>query len=376
MAASGIQVLCVDDDAVVCAALKDQLGANWTVRTASSAVEAMKWLASLLPDEVPPVIISDLEMPGISGTAFLAWLRDCHPNTQRVLLSGAGDVRAAAAAVNEGQVVRFVVKPWAPAALETAMESAWTRHRMLAAERELLQQTVNGTIQMLMDTMGLLAPALFKRSAELTALVRGVGEALGLEDRWRLESAASLAPVGCLALPAALVERKLSGAPVSPPEELLWEQHPHIGYRLISRVPRLEDVALLVRSQLWDGLELRMPASLLREAQVLQMAMEADRLRCAGVSHDDIVRSLRVSFPPGLVVALSSVTLKPITGRQATIAPPALREEMLTQHEVCSADGTVLVPSNAMLTAALIERVRSHADLHGLAGPISVLVPG
>ena len=63
-------------------------------------------------------------MPGPWGTEFLARVRELHPATVRILLTGSIDVETAVAAVNEGQVFRLLHKPCDPRRLREAVEQA------------------------------------------------------------------------------------------------------------------------------------------------------------------------------------------------------------------------------------------------------------
>lgn len=83
------------------------------VLTASGGQEAL----DILQDTTAQVVISDQRMTGMSGTDFLKSVRDSHPNTVRCILSGYAETHAILEAINEGNVYRFMAKPWVDEAL-------------------------------------------------------------------------------------------------------------------------------------------------------------------------------------------------------------------------------------------------------------------
>jgi len=101
-------ILLVDDEPEVTAALKRAFRRQpWRVLEAHSGKAAL----DLLEWEPVDVIVSDEQMPGMSGVDFLAQVRRLHPQTIRMVLSGHSSVESAARAINEGEVYRFFIKP-------------------------------------------------------------------------------------------------------------------------------------------------------------------------------------------------------------------------------------------------------------------------
>jgi DNA-binding NarL/FixJ family response regulator len=108
MNATAMKVLLVDDDEAVLSALEDALHQEpYEVLTTRSGEEAL----SLLQRTSVDVVVSDEEMPGIRGSELLALVRDKHPETTRLLLTGHATLDSAMRAINEGQVFQYVTKP-------------------------------------------------------------------------------------------------------------------------------------------------------------------------------------------------------------------------------------------------------------------------
>ncbi len=131
------KILIVDDDAAVLAALELGLRRDYSVVKAADARQARECLAR---DEFA-LVICDQRMPGETGIELLTWMKDAHPATVRILLTGYSDEEDILAAVNSGRVFRYLVKPWSNAALKMDVRNAVEHHRV-TAERDALLETL------------------------------------------------------------------------------------------------------------------------------------------------------------------------------------------------------------------------------------------
>ena len=130
------RLLCVDDDSELLQSLAPHLESLYEVGFATSAIQGLRMLEQH-PDTA--VIVSDMLMPGMDGVKFLAAARAIAPDARRVLMTGCGDLRAAMAAVNEGQICRFVSKPCEIAALRDAIAFAANEYRTEMAGRSSIR---------------------------------------------------------------------------------------------------------------------------------------------------------------------------------------------------------------------------------------------
>src|SRR5690606_32238242 len=96
----------------------------------------------------PPfaVVLSDLRMPLMDGIELLRRVRLSAPDTSRVLLTGHADLQAAVAAVNRGQLHRFLLKPCPRHELITALDAAVELNRRRLAERDVLDETLRASV--------------------------------------------------------------------------------------------------------------------------------------------------------------------------------------------------------------------------------------
>ncbi len=130
-------LLLVDDESLVTEGLRRAFHCEpYRVLTAASATEALEIIAN----EHADVIISDEQMPGMSGSALLSLVRRRLPHAIRIILSGQATLEGAVRAINEGEVHRFLVKPCNPTDLLHTVRQALTHQRLEAETRRLLRE--------------------------------------------------------------------------------------------------------------------------------------------------------------------------------------------------------------------------------------------
>jgi len=131
-------VLLVDDEPNVLEGLKRALHKeSYEILTAYSAEQA----APLLQEHSVDLIVSDEEMPGMSGTQFLGKTAHEYPDTVRIVLTGHPTLPAALRAINEGKVYQFFTKPCNEIDLAITIRRALEQKDLLARSRDLLEVT-------------------------------------------------------------------------------------------------------------------------------------------------------------------------------------------------------------------------------------------
>jgi len=130
-------ILLVDDEVNVTDALKRAFRREpYEFLTATSGAAALELLGRI-PIQV---VISDEQMPGMSGSEFLSAVRKQYPHTIRMILSGQASLEAAVRAINEGEVYRFFLKPCNPIDLMITVQQALAHKRLEAQSRRLLRE--------------------------------------------------------------------------------------------------------------------------------------------------------------------------------------------------------------------------------------------
>ncbi|MGH8620732.1 MAG: response regulator, partial [Burkholderiales bacterium] len=102
------RILFVDDEERIVAALRSIFRANYHVFTATNGPEALEFVRKFQPH----VVVSDQRMPEMTGVELLRRVKGLAPITVRMLLTGYSDLAAIVGSVNDGEVFRFISKPW------------------------------------------------------------------------------------------------------------------------------------------------------------------------------------------------------------------------------------------------------------------------
>ncbi len=118
-------MLIVDDESNILKSLKRLLiDTDYNVLTCESGAEGLEKLAE---NEVH-LVISDYRMPGMDGVEFLSKVKEIYPETIRLILSGFADAAAMIGAINDGQVYKFIAKPWNDQELLTTIMRAFEQY--------------------------------------------------------------------------------------------------------------------------------------------------------------------------------------------------------------------------------------------------------
>lgn len=147
------RVLLVDDEPAILDGLRRQLASSFDIATAVGGREALQLMERSEPF---PVVLSDMRMPGLDGATFLTIVRKRFPDTVRMLLTGQSDLESTIAAINGGQIYRYLTKPCPISLLEAALHDAVAVHHRVSGERSALN-AVRTALQRL-DGQGALLP--------------------------------------------------------------------------------------------------------------------------------------------------------------------------------------------------------------------------
>ncbi len=121
------RILCVDDEPNILAALRRLFRNNgFSVRIADSAQAGI----AILEHEPIDLVISDMRMPEMDGARFLGVVRERWPQTLRMLLTGHADAQSISEAVNSGQILRYITKPWDDKDLVAQVREALVHHSL------------------------------------------------------------------------------------------------------------------------------------------------------------------------------------------------------------------------------------------------------
>lgn len=130
-------VLIVDDEELVLKSLQRVFRKEgYNMYFASNAQKALE-----IMEDVPiDLILSDQRMPGMTGTELLKIVKEKWPDTIRVIISGYADFEAVLSAINEGEVYRFITKPWEDNSLRALVRRALEQGKVVKIFNKLVEQ--------------------------------------------------------------------------------------------------------------------------------------------------------------------------------------------------------------------------------------------
>ena len=121
----------------------------------------------ILEKEAVDLVISDMRMPEMDGAAFLKEVRNRWPKVMRILLTGYADITSTVAAINQGEIYRYIAKPWDDNEIVTIVREAMERLHL-----ELENQRLSALTQAQNDELKTLNANLEQKVAERTAELR------------------------------------------------------------------------------------------------------------------------------------------------------------------------------------------------------------
>lgn len=410
---AGFSVLAVDDEPNIVSALRRTLRSRgFTVHTALSGAEGL----TVLDDHPVDAIISDMRMPQMTGAQFLQAARNKMPEAVRILLTGYADITSTIDAVNNGEIFRYLSKPWDDDVLLSTLHDGLERKR-LARERdqlllltreqnaqlqlhaELLEarvrertqdlQTANDQVNVaharitadFQGTVKVLSSILEKRAGltdgcarRVAEHVRHLGPRVGLrgEELQDAVYAALLEDLGKLTFPEAWLMAPLHSLNSRDREEFM--AHPLHGDGYLMSLVSLRGAGRILRGlyERWDGKGV--PDHLQSEAiplgsRVLRVASDYERLRSGSIearrfSHDDACNWLRngraTRFDPKVLAALLAMLNDNASAVPTGIlAVGTLKPGMVLARDLMAGVGVLLLPKDHVLDESMISRLES-----------------
>jgi response regulator RpfG family c-di-GMP phosphodiesterase len=361
------RILFVDDEQNLLDAFKRQLRREFAVETAVGAANGVMAL-NRGPYEV---IVSDFLMPGINGAEFLAMVLKAAPYTTRVLLTGHASLEGAAATVNSGQVYRILLKPVEHETLVSTLHECAAQHRRLMGERDLLEQTLTGSVKALTDVLALASPAGFGKATRIRRLVTSMLDRLEVEERWPMELAATMSQLGVVTLPPTVIDKIDTGEPLGLAEQELIDKMPAVAEGLLAPIPRMAPVVEAIRfSRRWfDGSgppdERAAGEQIPLGGRMLRLVQDFDEMTASGMPTAEaqvrVADRAGTDYDPALVRALALV-LDDDEGaavRTATLAD--VTDGAILGAPLRTRSGKLLLAAGQEITPSLLVRLRNLA---------------
>jgi response regulator RpfG family c-di-GMP phosphodiesterase len=428
-AAAPPTILCVDDEPNILSSLRRLFRPHgYRVLTADGGAAGL----ALLESETVDLVISDMRMPHMDGAQFLAQVRQRWPGTIRLLLTGYADIQSILDAINQGEIYRYVTKPWdendivlvvrhalerraleqeklrlealtasqnvqlqalnasLEAKVATRTQQLKQSHDEVQAANERLKATFVTTIKVFSNLIEMRGGKLAGHARRVAELSRKLAQALGLEGQEARDVfiAALLKDIGKLSLSDDVLE--LPASAWTGEQLAAFRKHPLRAEQLLMALDELRAVSVILRSQLerFDGggfpdamVGLAIPLG----ARILALASDYDGLQIGAM----VQRSLRADeartliydsvgkrYDPAVVAAFRSImeeTEPP--ARDLTVLSGQLEPGMTLSRDLISRDGLMLLAAEHVLTARVIAQLLDFEGKNGGRLSIRVYAP-
>lgn len=368
------RVLLVDDEDNLLSAVKRQLRGQFDIHSAHSPHVAIQMLEK---DPSYSVIVSDMRMPGMNGIEFLQAAQKISPNSIRIMLTGNSDQNTASNAINESHVYKFLTKPCSTETIEKALTDAVFQFHISQVERELLDKTLQGSIQLLTDILSLTAPDLFHQATEAQHLCECLAKKICPEETLNLKLAALFSDISAIAVPKDLFVKVREGSALTKDESHALFYSIDLSRSLLANIPKLEEVSQIVFYQYknFDGTGEPSDSkhnSAPLASQVLRICKDYFYLRTKNLSVAEcfkILVSRKGIYNPKVLQVFGSEILNFNNERSKTITKKKVTSSELNSNQTLIEDirtntGLLLLAAGTKLSEISILRIQNHSRVN------------
>lgn len=424
-------ILCVDDEPNILNALQRLLRhQGYKVLTAESGAQGL----DILQQETVDLVISDMRMPQMDGAQFLEQVRQHWPDTTRVLLTGYADVSSTMAAINKGEIYRYIAKPWDDNDVLLLVKHAMERkqleqekHRLEALtqqqneelktlnsslenkvqERTLTLQKVLHELERSNDQLRknfLTSVSIFSNLMELrTGGIGGhsrrvaelarklaVQMELNADDIQDVVLAGLLHDIGKIGLSDTVLEKHLPE--LTPFERREMMRHPAIAQTALTPLEQLKNAATIIRAHhehfdgtgYPDGLS---GFSIPLGARILLVANDYDALQHGNMlnnrltqmkAYNHILESRGKHYDPSVVDAFKTLLVGTQSHQDVAVEMRSshLRSGMVLARDLFSHEGLLLLGHDFVLNDLMIEQMIKFEHVEGYSLTFWIKTPG
>jgi len=373
------KILLVDDDMDILPGYQRNLRKHFNVTIANSGLDGLKTLAEHGPFAV---VMSDFNMPNMNGIDFLANVGKYVPDTVRIMITGFADLQIAINAVNQGKVFRFLTKPIDTEQLLKILEESVLQYRLITSEKELLENTLNGSIKIMVDVLSAANPQAFSKANRIRSIAKQLAEKLGMKNLWEVEIAALLSQIGIISVPQDVLDKEMSGEELTYDEALIINSVTHFSAELVKNIPRLESVAHAIKNQNTDFIkdsssEYKIYGKDIPViSRILRIAADFDSLSKTNPSANDAFNSMLITsekYDPEILNILNSIISGVKTTKQKKAIPlKNLRITMTLAEDMKDDNGVLLLANGREITDVVLMKIINIAKVRRIAEPVFI----
>jgi hypothetical protein len=232
--------------------------------------------------------------------------------------------------------------------------------------------------------LSLANPVAFGKALRIRRIVRQIAANMSLTNAWQYELAAMLSQTGCITLPSTLLEKMYTGSPLSKTEQSVFASHPMIAYKLLEDIPRIGEIAGMIRDQLKTYASYAtQPYSPYTEdidlgAQILKVASDYDQLLQNDLPSAEAVKILADrgnDYNPDVLEALRKQEIVTDSWTIKVVDMTTVEIGMIVDQDIFSKDGERLMTKGQEIALPLLERLTAISKSIGIVEPFRVVIP-
>jgi response regulator RpfG family c-di-GMP phosphodiesterase len=304
------------------------------------------------------------------------------------MLTGNADQHTASVAVNNAGVFRFVNKPCSIEDIIFVIDDALEQYRLLIAEKELLQNTLSGSIKVLTDLLSFLNPTSFGSTLNYREIIRSVTSKLGIVNSWDIELAMMLSDIGTFMVPKELLEKEKQNQLLKETEIKILERIPETGKKLISNIPRLEKVAeaIYYSKKNYDGSGFPKDdisgEAISISARIIHILKDYDRYLKLKEFPEYAFEMLEIKknlYDPNILEVVKEVLnlkklneVSKIETKIFEVTTKQLFPGQIILEDIYTNDEVLLVKKGTEISETMIHRIANYGAISGIRAPILV----
>lgn len=371
------RILFASDDAGTVESFARYAGKRFAI---SSAREGAAALEIIEREAAFPVLVTDDVLPDMEGIELCIEAERMAPDMVRIMMAEDFEGSLSQHTLH-GDVFQTLSKPCPPAILASALVAGIKQHRLILAERELLERTLNGSIRVLAEVMASLDPKSFGEAQQMKEHMRRIIDRIKPRAPWEFEIAATLCRIGYVTVPGSILQKARSGLSLTPVERSMLARTPEFGQNLLASIPRLESVARMIyyQSKNFDGTGFPDDAvsgdQIPKGARILRILSDVMRHEADGLSRDaafEVMAQTKGVYDPKLLQLAQACLLhdRPKDGRPVALAELAIGQVLAAPVE--TSDGMLIVAAGSRISHVLLEKLQHFTQLSGIREPIYV----
>ena len=301
------------------------------------------------------------------------------------MLTGYADINDAMRTINEANVFKYLIKPCENELLLSAIKAAIRQYQLAINEKELLNQTLKGIVQVLIEMLCLTNPETFSPSDRVKKIANYIAQEIELETDWKLEMSILLSQIGKVVIPSEIVEKRRLGRELTHEEKSILDSHNKFAKDILQHIPRLDEVAenIFHQNVYFDGSNSDTPEVDNRNeipliSRILKVATDFDEELNSGKTNTDALKALNKNkscYDPDILQALEKQLPKLGVIREIReISSKEIEVGMVLADHIYRKDQSILIKKEQEITEILKIRVKQLSILRKLIEPIKIYV--